>query len=317
MSTDLISILQQNTALVQTGVDEDTLAVAGCSGNQSKRISIKGGVFRKVVGGKEVALIEDRHMDVIFVKMAHDPSRMFYSSGYKEGEKVSPVCWSSNSKTPDKEVKTPQAPTCDSCKHSVKGSGPNGTGTACRISWRTAVVLPSDPAGDVLQLVIPGKSCWGEGDANRRPFQPYIRNLKDLNISKDVLVTKMSFDTRSEAPRLLFSMHAPVPPELRDSIVKQSQSLAAEQAVKLTVYQAPENLLDDGAPSAPAIAPTVVASTTTAPPVQATPQPTPVVQPVVQGDVIVEEPVLRPSETPAQPQVKDVSSILSKWGAKS
>ena len=33
MSTDLISILQQNTALVQTGVDEDTLAVAGGSGN--------------------------------------------------------------------------------------------------------------------------------------------------------------------------------------------------------------------------------------------------------------------------------------------
>jgi len=315
MSTDLISILQQNTALVQTGVDEDTLAVAGGSGNQSKRISIKGGVFRKIVGGKEVALIEDRHMDVIFVKMAHDPQRMFYSSGYKEGEKVSPVCWSSNSKTPDKEVKTPQAPTCDSCKHSVKGSGPNGTGTACRISWRTAVVLPSDPAGDVLQLVIPGKSCWGEGDTNRRPFQPYIRNLKDLNISKDVLVTKMSFDTRSEAPRLLFSMHAPVPPELRDAIVKQSQSPAAEQAVKLTVYQAPENLLDDGAPSALAIAPTVVASTTTAPPIQAAPAP--VAQPVVQGDVIIEEPVLRPSETPAQPQVKDVSSILSKWGAKS
>ena len=317
MSTDLISILQQNTALVQTGVDEDTLAVAGGSGNQSKRISIKGGVFLKIVGGKEVALIEDRHMDVIFVKMAHDPQRMFYSSGYKEGEKVSPVCWSSNSRTPDKDVKTPQAPTCDSCKHSVKGSGPNGTGTACRISWRTAVVLPSDPGGDVLQLVIPGKSCWGEGDEKRRPFQPYIRNLKDLNISKDVLVTKMSFDTRSEAPRLLFSMQAAVPPELRDTIVRQSQSPAAEQAVKLTVYQAPENLLDDVAPSAPAIAPTVVASTTTAPPVQAAPQPTPAVQPVVQGDVVVEEPVLRPSETQAQPQVKDVSSILSKWGAKS
>jgi hypothetical protein len=112
-------------------------------------------------------------------------------------------------------------------------------------------------------------------------------------------------------------MQAAVPPELRETIVRQSQSPAAEQAVKLTVYQAPENLLDDGAPSAPAIAPTVVASTTTAPPVQAAPQPAPVAQPVVQGDVIVEEPVLRPSETPAQPQVKDVSSILSKWGAKS
>ena len=39
-------------------------------------------------------------MNIIFVKMAHDPSRTFYAQAYKEGEKVSPACWSSDSKKP-------------------------------------------------------------------------------------------------------------------------------------------------------------------------------------------------------------------------
>ena len=106
MSNDLTLLIQNNPALVGTGLDEDTLAVAGNS-TGNKRISMKGGVFRKVVGGKEIGAIEDRHMNVIFVKMAHKASRTYYSQGYKEGVKVSPVCWSQDSETPDPEVKNP------------------------------------------------------------------------------------------------------------------------------------------------------------------------------------------------------------------
>ena len=76
MSNELISILQNNPQIVQTGLDEDTLAVAGNSANANKRISIKGGVFRKYVGGKEVATIEDRHMNVIFVKIDRKSTRL-------------------------------------------------------------------------------------------------------------------------------------------------------------------------------------------------------------------------------------------------
>ena len=46
MSNDLVTLLSQNPALVETGLDEDTLAVSGGRGGM-KRISIKGGVFRK------------------------------------------------------------------------------------------------------------------------------------------------------------------------------------------------------------------------------------------------------------------------------
>ena len=239
MSNDIIASLKSELANIQTGVDDDTRAVAG-GGASSKRISIKGGVFRKMAGGKEIGSIEDRHMNVIFVKMAHNASRTYYTGAYKEGEKVAPVCWSSDSKTPDPEVKTPQASSCDSCQWSVKGSGQGGSGAACRLSWRTAVVLPHDPAGDVMQLVLPATSCFGKEDSGKWPFRPYVQMLANNNISAGRVITKMQFDTKSPVPKLLFSPAAPVPEEDYETILRQKNAAAAEAAIKLTVYQTDE-----------------------------------------------------------------------------
>jgi len=55
MSNELANILASNPHLVQTGLDADTLAVAGGTGGKSLRI--KGGVFRKYAGSKEVGAI--------------------------------------------------------------------------------------------------------------------------------------------------------------------------------------------------------------------------------------------------------------------
>jgi hypothetical protein len=239
MSNDLILSIKNRLAEIGGGIDDDTRAVAG-GGGGTKRISIKGGVFRKYVGGKEVAAIEDRHMQVIFVKMAHNPSRTYYAQGYQEGARVSPACWSADSKTPDPEVKTPQAPSCDRCPQSIKGSGQSGTGTACRLQWRTAVVLPNDMGGDVMQLVLPPTSCFGEGESGRLPFRPYIQYLANNDISAGRVVTRMQFDTKSPVPRVLFSAVAPVEMEDTQTIVQQGKSAAAEAAIKLTVYQADE-----------------------------------------------------------------------------
>jgi hypothetical protein len=240
MSNDIIASLKSQLAQIQGGLDEDTRAVAGGAGAGTKRISIKGGVFRKMSGGKEVGAIEDRHMNVIFVKMAHNAARTYYSGTYKEGEKAAPTCWSSDGKAPDAEVKTPQASACDKCQFSVKGSGQGGSGAACRLSWRTAVVLPHDPAGDVMQLVLPATSCFGKEESGKFPFRPYIQMLANNNISAGRVITKMQFDTKSPVPKLLFSPVAPVPQEDYEAITKQRDSSAAESAVKLTVYQADE-----------------------------------------------------------------------------
>ena len=280
MSNDIIANLKNELAQIQGGVDEDTSAVAGGGGSLSKRISIKGGVFRKMAGGKEIGSIEDRHMNVIFVKMAHAPSRTYYTGAYKEGEKIAPVCWSSDSKVPDPEVKNPQASNCDKCQWSVKGSGQGGSGTACRLSWRTAVVLPQDPGGDVMQLVLPATSCFGKEEAGKWPFRPYVQMLANNNISAGRVVTKMQFDTKSPVPKLLFSPSAVVPESDVETIQRQKETKSAENAVKLTVYQQDEG--EEAAPAAP----------------------------------VADEPVVREVKKTEAAPAADVSDVIKKWSKK-
>mgnify|MGYP001058711791 CR=1 FL=1 len=284
MSNDIIASLKSELATIPRGVDDDTRAVAGGGGNNlPRRISIKGGVFRKMAGGKEIGAIEDRHMNVVFVRMAHTASRQYYSGAYKEGEKIAPVCWSSDSKTPDKEVKNPQADACDKCQFSVKGSGQGGSGTACRLSWRTAVVLPSDPGGDVMQLVLPATSCFGKEEGGKWPFRPYIQKLADNEISAGRVITKMQFDTKSPVPKLLFSPVGVVPENDMETIKKQRESAAAENAIKLTVFQTDEAQVSG---------------------------------PIVTGPAALEEPKLRETKKTEAAPAGDVADVVKKWAKK-
>jgi hypothetical protein len=234
MSTNALSTIFQSGSLMP--VDEETLAVAG-SGQSSKRISIKGGVFRLIVNGKEVSTNEDRSMNVVIVKMSPDASRTYYEGAYKEGEKVSPVCWSSDSRKPDASVKTPIASSCAECPNSIKGSGQGGNGTACRLSWRAAVVLANSIEGDVYQLVLPATSSFGKEDNGRWPFRPYVQMLAANNVAAGGVVTKMQFDTKSPTPRLLFSPVSPVDRDLWEAVRNQGKTPAAENAIKMTVSQ--------------------------------------------------------------------------------
>lgn len=294
MSTDLIAQLQSSSALVKKGVNDDTAAVAGGAGASFKSISIKGGLIRKLVNGKEIGSTPERHLDVIFTRMAHNPYRIFYAEQFKEGEKTKPTCWSSDSQKPDANVKTPQAPACDQCKHSIKGANPG-----CRLQWRTAVTLPNDPQAELLQLIIPGASCWGQDDGDRRPFQYYMRFLRDHNISSNVVVTRMSYDTRVSYPRVLFQHIGAVPSEMVPVIEAQHDTPTAENYIKLNIVDREE--LTAGAPPAPP------------PPIQHKE-----IDLTQQAVADVAEPVLRESSV-QQPQAPkaDVSSIINKWSVKS
>lgn len=237
MANELATLIANNPALIQTGLDEDTLAVAGAGANQTKRLSIKGGVFRKMVGGKEVGAIEDRHMNIIFVKMAHAASRQCYEGTYEEGKAVSPVCWSNDSIKPDADVEHPCAPTCDVCPNSAKGSNDSGVGTKCKLSWRTAVVLPQDPSGDVLEFVVPAASAFGKEENGRWPFKSYVSMLASNNIAAGRVITKVQFDTKVQYPKVLFSPVGAVDQADYDTIAGQGKTQAAEAAIKLTVYK--------------------------------------------------------------------------------
>jgi hypothetical protein len=281
MSNELATILGTSD-LVGLGLDEDTLAVAGGATKGNKRISIEGRVFRKIVGGKEQSVNTDNSMNVVIVKMAHEASRTYYNQSYKKGVKLSPACWSNDSKTPDAEVASPCAATCAECPQSVKGSGQGGQGTACRLSWRIAVVLPNDPSGDVYQLVLPATSAFGKEEGGKWPFRPYIQMLANNNVSAGRIVTKMQFDINSPVPRLLFAPVSAVPEDMRDVIARQGKTPAAENAIRLTVYKT------DGGSEAEAPAQAEIA-----------------------------EPVKRETTRKASPETaEDVSDIVKKWAKK-
>ena len=105
----------------------------GGSGLNIKRISTKGGVFRLVAGGKEVASIDDRHLDVVVVNAAPKVSRTFYAGQFVEGQATAPNCWSADGDTPDASIKEPQSASCATCSQNIKGSG-QGDSRACRYS---------------------------------------------------------------------------------------------------------------------------------------------------------------------------------------
>jgi len=215
-----------------------TLALAGginTSGGM-KRVSIKGGVFRLLSGGKEVASIEDRHLDVIVVKAAPKVSRIFYAGSYdKDAAAAAPDCTSADGDKPDAGVRNKQASSCAACPQNIAGSG-NGQSRACRYQQRLAVVLANNPEGDVLQVTLPATSIFGKEDGDKRPLQAYARYMAAQTppVNLDAIVTRMKFDTKAESPKLIF---APVR-WLTDSefLIAQEQALSkdADKAVTST-----------------------------------------------------------------------------------
>ena len=221
------------------GTDDATNSLAGTGdgGLGARRISIKGGVFREFIGGKEYRVSEDRSMNVVIVKAAAKVSRIFYSGSYVEGEAVSPTCWSSDSQRPDERVKDKQAATCLSCPQNIKGSG-QGESRACRYQQRLAVVLEGDiDKKEVYQLVLPPTSVFGDGEKGRLPLQAYARHLKNHGTPITGVVTEMRFDTASPTPKLIFKPVRPVTEEEFNVVQELKDSPEAVAAITLTVAQ--------------------------------------------------------------------------------
>jgi hypothetical protein len=211
----------------------------GGSGISVKRISVKGGVFRLIAGGKEVAAIEDRHLDVVIVNAAPKVSRTYYEGQYVEGEAKAPDCWSADGNLPDASIAEPQAKSCATCPMNIKGSG-QGDSRACRFSQRLAVVLANDvQGGDVMQLTLSATSIFGkeEGD-DRRPLQAYARYLAAQNISPEMVVTQLKFDTKAAVPKLFFKPARWLDDTEYAVALEKGQSEDATRAITMTVAQA-------------------------------------------------------------------------------
>jgi hypothetical protein len=221
----------------------------GGVGNSTQRISIKGGVFRLLAGGKEIAAIDERFLDVLIVKAAPKVSRIFYAKSYDGDNITGPDCWSNDGERPDASAENKQGTTCMSCPQNIAGSG-QGNSRACRYQQRLAVVLENNIEGDILQLTLPATSVFGKEDGDKRPLQAFARNLAMQNppISPEMIVTRMKFDTKAEAPKLHFAPSRWLTDEEYAIVKTQGDSDEAKRAVVMTVAAA------DGVKTAPKLA---------------------------------------------------------------
>jgi hypothetical protein len=201
-----------------------------------KRISTKGGVFRLIAGGKEVAAIDDRHLDVVIVNAAPKVSRTFYAGQFVEGQATAPSCWSADGDLPDSSIKEPQSKSCATCPQNIKGSG-QGDSRACRFSQRLAVVLANDIEGDVMQLTLAATSIFGKEDGDKRPLQAYARYLAAQSISPETLVTRLKFDTKAAVPKLFFQPVRWLDDTEFETVTAKGQTEDAKRAVTMTVAQ--------------------------------------------------------------------------------
>lgn len=212
-------------------------ALAGGGAAGGKRVSIRGGVFRLVSGGKEIAAIEERYLDVVVVNAAPKVSRVFYAAKYDADKVAAPDCWSADGVTPDAAVTEKATDKCDACPNNIAGSG-QGNSRACRYQQRLAVVLANDMEGDVLQLTLPATSIFGKEEGEKRPLQAYARWLAAQNIDPSEVITRMNFDTKSESPKLFFKPMRWLDDEEAPVIKKQGATADAKAAISMTVFKA-------------------------------------------------------------------------------
>ena len=288
-------------------LDETTKNLAGSIGSGGKRISIKGGVFRMLVNGEEIAVNEERAMNVIVINSS-PVGRTFYEGTYAEGEAAkAPACWSSDGTKPNSDVKAPQASTCMSCPQNIKGSG-QGETRACRYNQRLAVLLEGDVDGDIFQLQLPATSIFGSADQGQKmPMQAYARFLAQYKIPVGAVVTEMRFDTGSATPKLTFSATRPLSESEYQQCKDRGMEDEAKRAVTMTVSQT-DGVKDDGEQFAPE-PPKLEAKPVAAPKAKPVAKPAPV---AVEEDVI-EEPVKVAKNQPVTEPESEITELLDEW----
>ena len=283
-------------AYLRAAQDDATDALAGGELG-ARRISIKGGVFREFIGGKEYRVSEDRAMNVVIIKAAPKTSRKYYEGTYVEGEVKGPTCWSQDGTRPDDKVKDKQAATCITCPKNIKGSG-QGESRACRYEQRVAVLLEGEiDKREVYQLVLPPTSVFGDGEKNKLPLQAYARHLKSNETPIIGVVTEMRFDTASPTPKLTFKPVRPVTEEEFHVVMEMKDSKEAIDAITMTVAQT------DGVKEKPVATPA--------------PAPAPAPKPAKAVNVLEAEPVDEPKKAApkkaAVAEQPDLADLVGEW----
>ena len=226
------------------GRSEATKNIIGGGGGSNKKIGLSGGVFRLIVGGKEVTVSKSREMNVVVVRTAASNSRTFYAGQYKKGETAAPDCSSLDGVTPDSGVSDQQAGKCASCPQNIAGSG-TGKSRACKYSRRLAVVMENDIAGDVYELKLAATSIFGDGNgSDDMPLDAYVRRMDANNppVNLDDVVTRLKFDDNTDTPKLNFATVRFLSENESEIVQAQGSSPVAMQITDVRVPTKPKAL---------------------------------------------------------------------------
>lgn len=211
MSQDLLAIsgngpmqLPAHLAGNNFGVTTDLMAGMFTGGN---RIGLKGSRFRLVVNGNEEGVIQENYLDVIILGAAPGISRVYYAETYKNGENQPPTCYSADGVAPNDDVKIKQSDKCMTCPMNAKGSKivDGQQFKACGYFRRVVVMLAGDvDARIVYKLDVKSQGLFGDNTANEKNLNDYIKMISTRGVDAGAIVTRMSFDTDSSVPKLLF-----------------------------------------------------------------------------------------------------------------
>ena len=284
----------------------------GNVGGGGKRISIKGGVFRLIDGGKEIAAVEERYLDVVVVNAAPEIGRVFYAKSYDANAAAAPDCWSADGKTPSADANEPQHTQCEGCPQNIAGSG-QGNSRACRYQQRLAVVLANDIEGNVVQLTLPATSIFGKDDGENRPLQAYARWLVAQDIDPAMVTTRLKFDTKSQSPKLFFKTMRWLTDDEYEIAQKQGKTDTAVKAITMTVAKMDNVAAPIAVPgSKPKAAPKAAEEDEAPPPAPKAKAKAKVAEPVEE----TEEPVVRKEEKKpnAVPKAKSsLAAMVDDW----
>jgi len=277
--------------------------MSGGGGAAGKRISIRGGKFRMIVDGEQVAVKKGDTMNAVIVNAA-DISRTYYEGAFDPENPSAPTCWSTDTRAPSADVPEDQrkASRCADCPMNVKGSG-QGESRACRFSQRLAVVLEGE-LDKVYQLQIPATSLFGEAKGNDMGLQAYIKFLSAHNTPAIAVMTELRFDEDSTAPKLYFRPVRGLDEAELNQAIEARDSDDAKKAIEMTVSQTDkvENKPKAEKPKAD----------------KPKPKPAPVaVDDVIdEGDVEEEPTKVEKAQKPAAPEPKSsgkLASIINGW----
>ena len=227
VSSDLFKQLQDT---------DDNLTGGSGGGSGPRRISLRGGRFREIVGGEQVNVKSDGFLNLIVINAAK-LSRTYYAGQYDPENPSAPTCWSPDTQSPSPDVpkEQMQAARCMDCPQNIKGSG-QGESRACRFSQRLAVLLEGD-MDTVYQLQLPATSIFGEAKDGKMGMQAYAKYLKAHKTPSIAVVTQAYFDENSDTPKLYFKAVRPLSEEELQQAVAIKDSDDAIKAITLTVSQ--------------------------------------------------------------------------------